>query len=128
MFSEIDLPARLRNVTVPEQELFEAQRQGLLLVALEGNAKPVGLALTQEVGSNLHILVLDVYPNSQRQGIGSALLKKIVELARNRSCRAVTLTTNRHVPWNAPWYEMLGFRMLPDNVISEHLRINLHQV
>jgi GNAT superfamily N-acetyltransferase len=128
MFSDLDLPARLRNETVSEQELIYAQRQGLLLVALEEDGNlPVGFAITQEAGSTLHVCELNVHPNWQRQGIGTALLNKIALLARNRGCRSVTLTTFRHVPWNAPWYERQGFRTLKSNEISERVRTILEQ-
>jgi GNAT superfamily N-acetyltransferase len=127
MFSELDLPKPLRNETVPEQELIHAQRQGLLLVAIEDGGEPVGFAFTQEVGSILHLLELNVHPNWQRQGIGTALLTRVVLLARSRGCRSVTLTTFRHLPWNAPWYERQGFRKLKDNQISMRLRAILDQ-
>ena len=32
-----------------------------------------------------------------------------VEEAANHGCQKVTLSTFRHVPWNAPFYEKLGF-------------------
>jgi hypothetical protein len=35
--------------------------------------------------------------------------------------RAITLTTLRHIPWNAPWYQRLGFRALEDNELSQAL-------
>jgi hypothetical protein len=38
------------------------------------------------------------------------------------SYRAITLTTLRHIPWNAPWYQRLCFRVLEENELSEALR------
>ena len=37
---------------------------------------------------------------------------RVVAWARTRRLPAVTLTTFRHLPWNAPFYQRLGFRIL----------------
>jgi hypothetical protein len=34
----------------------------------------------------------------------------------------VTLTTFRDVPWNRPWYERLGFRVLGEDELGPELR------
>lgn len=34
----------------------------------------------------------------------------------------LTLTTFRHIPWNRPLYEHLGFRILADNELGPALR------
>ena len=39
----------------------------------------------------------------------------------------ITLTTLRHIPWNAPWYQRLGFRVLETGELSEALRDLLQQ-
>ena len=121
LFSDIDLPDHLRNETISKQKLMDAQQMGLLLVALEDGTKPVGFAVTQKVGSILHLLELDVHPNYQRQGIGTELMKNIDMLAQKNGCWSITLTTFRHVEWNAPWYERQGFRILRKDEITEHL-------
>lgn len=111
-FSELDLPPNLLNETVSEQEHLEAQQRGLLLVALENGNKPVGFAITKQVYSYLHLIEIDVHPQYQRQGIGSALIERVFALAQNHECEAVTLTTYKYVAWNAPWYEKQGFCIL----------------
>ena len=122
LFSEPDLPLHLRNETVSEQEHVGAQRQGLLLVALEDGVKPVGFAITARVDSHLHLLEIDVHPRHQRKGIGSALLERVFDLAQDHGCEAVTLTTYKYVAWNAPWYEKQGFCILGDDEMPSCLR------
>jgi hypothetical protein len=34
----------------------------------------------------------------------------------------MTLTTFEHVPWNAPYYERLGFRVVPEELWTEGMR------
>ena len=60
----------------------------------------------------LHLEELDVLPGHGRQGIGTRLVRALCDGARGRGIAAVTLCTFRDVPWNAPFYERLGFRIL----------------
>jgi len=122
LFSDFDLPPHLRNETISEQEHLAAQRQGLLLVAIEDGLKPVGFAITTRVDSNLHLLEIDVHPQYQRKGIGFALLERIFALAQDHGCEAVTLTTHKYVAWNASWYEKQGFCILGDDNMPTYLR------
>jgi GNAT superfamily N-acetyltransferase len=67
---------------------------------------PVAFAYTGLVDQDLHLHQIAVHPRHSRQGIGSALMAAVFELAGSR---AVTLTTFRDVVWNGPWYARLGF-------------------
>lgn len=122
IFSEADLPAPLRTETVLFEEHLDAVHNGLLFVALEDDALPVGFAITKKIGSYLHLLELDVDPRMQRQGIGTSLLEGVMEMATNRGFQWVTLTTFRHLPWNAPWYRKFGFRILDVGEIQPFLK------
>lgn len=42
------------------------------------------------------------------------LLEQVIEGAQQMRYPAVTLTTFRDVPWNAPFYTRLGFAMLDE--------------
>ncbi len=107
-----DLPIHLRTVAMPIHKLHKAHEQGLLIVAIENGATPVGFAAAEVMERHLHILEMDVLPRVQRQGIGSLLLDKVTELAILHNLQWVSLTTFSHLPWNAPWYEKKGFRKL----------------
>jgi GNAT superfamily N-acetyltransferase len=47
------------------------------------------------------------------RGIGAALIEHLAGVARADGRPALTLTTFRDVPWNAPYYARLGFAELP---------------
>ena len=65
-----------------------------------------GFVMCEALGDALHVEQLSVSPAFGRRGIGSALVRHVFALAGDRP---VTLTTFRHVPWNMPFYERLGF-------------------
>jgi hypothetical protein len=44
-----------------------------------------------------------------------------IDWARRAGLAAVTLTTFRAIPWNAPFYRSLGFVVLTADTISERL-------
>lgn len=69
----------------------------------------VGFALASQHDNRLHLEELDVHPDQTRNGYGTALVETIVSIARQRQCEAVTLTTFIDLPFNAPFYQRLGF-------------------
>jgi GNAT superfamily N-acetyltransferase len=90
-------------------------------VLVEGEP-PAGFALVGWVDGNLHLDQLAVHPESMRQGIGGRLVTAVIEHARAAGAPAVTLTTYRDVPWNAPWYARHGFFVLPEAEWGPELR------
>jgi predicted N-acetyltransferase YhbS len=55
---------------------------------------------------------MSVAETFQGHGVGRALLKAVIEWATAHHLAALTLTTFRDVPWNAPFYNRLGFKVL----------------
>ncbi len=53
-----------------------------------------------------------VAPAHGRRGIGRALVDEVVAWAAAGGFPSVTLATFRDVPWNAPYYEKLGFEVV----------------
>ena len=90
------------------QNLQDGITQGMLRVA-EVDGQAVGFALCGEVDGHAHLFEMDVLPEHGRRGIGSALLESVCESAAARGFSAITLTTLRDVPWNAPFYAARGF-------------------
>ncbi len=82
--------------------------RGHCLVACAGDA-PVGFLASEPFGRELHIREMSVVPEWQGRGIGAALVRACMIDARNAGFLALTLTTFREVPWNAPFYRRLGF-------------------
>lgn len=102
---------------------FAEAQAGRLWVAVDaGSGDPVGFALVQllEPGA-VHLRELDVLPAHGKRGVGRWLVRTIQGWARGRGCSAVTLTTFRDIPWNAPWYERLGFRRLAADELTPDL-------
>ena len=90
------------------QDLQDGISQGMLRVA-ELDGQVVGFALCGELDGHMHLFEMDVLPEHSRRGIGSALLESVCESAAARGFSAMTLTTLRDVPWNAPFYSARGF-------------------
>jgi GNAT superfamily N-acetyltransferase len=112
LFPEAELPPHLRSETQAPELLREAQAAGRLWVALAPDGAPVGFALARLVDRTPHLEEVDVHPDHGRRGIGAALVRALCAWARANRHSAVTLATFRHLPWNAPFYERLGFRAL----------------
>ena len=90
-----------------------------LVAELDGAVR--GFAYAAPLDDALQLEELDVLPAWGRRGVGRALVAAVVDEARARGLAAVTLTTFRDVPWNAPFYRGLGFRVLADDEISPGL-------
>ena len=90
------------------ENLREGIAHGILRVAEDGGGA-LGFALCGQVDGNAHLFEMDVVPEHGRRGIGSALLESVCDEAARRGFPAMTLTTLRDVPWNAPFYAARGF-------------------
>ncbi|MEU9829952.1 GNAT family N-acetyltransferase [Streptosporangium sp. NPDC048047] len=89
--------------------IAEAGDPSRVLVA---GAPPVGFAMIGWVDGGVHLDQLAVHPDHGRRGIGGRLLEAVCDHAASVGAPAVTLTTFRDVPWNAPWYARRGFGVL----------------
>jgi GNAT superfamily N-acetyltransferase len=91
-------------------------------VALAGNV-PVGFARVEIIDARTaHLEEIDVCPAHGRRGLGTRLVTEVCEWAASAGYESVTLTTFRDVPWNGPFYERLGFRVVPGAELSAALR------
>ena len=54
-----------------------------------------------------------MHPDHARQGLGARLIDAGAAWARELGHTAITLTTFREVPWNRPYYERIGFHVVP---------------
>ncbi|GBQ83355.1 acetyltransferase [Gluconacetobacter johannae DSM 13595] len=70
----------------------------------------------------LHIRELSVRADRQGQGLGRRLLDHAAQYAATHGLSALTLTTFRDVPWNAPFYARAGFALLDDAALTPRLR------
>ena len=79
---------------------------GFLLVAGDPAA---GFAHVMELEGWAHLEQLAVRPSMFRRGIGTALVRAAMAEASRRGYGEISLCTYADVPWNAPFYRLLGF-------------------
>jgi GNAT superfamily N-acetyltransferase len=121
LFAGWDVPIEVLQEQTTLQEFSAAQRAGRLWVARTQRGV-VGFALVDLVGGEPHLEEMDVLPSQGRQGIGRALVQAVQAWARVSGYASLTLTSFRHVPWNAPFYERIGFREIPLQELSPALQ------
>jgi GNAT superfamily N-acetyltransferase len=115
-------PASVLEETTPENEFREAQEEGRLWVALADEI-PVGFALVQMLDQgHPHLQEMDVVPEHGRRGVGTALLRTVLDWTRRSGHQELTLTTFRAVPWNMPFYAQLGFEEIHTDELQADLK------
>lgn len=85
---------------------------GTIAIAADAKDQPVGFALASQLDQALHLYEISVHPDHGQQGLGKGLLDAIEAYAKERRLPAMTLSTFKDVPWNAPFYARHGFRIL----------------
>jgi GNAT superfamily N-acetyltransferase len=109
MFSELDLPQNVRYRVTDTETLRDAWDDSRIWVALNYADKAVGFAMADIVDGQAHLDEMNVLPDYGRRGIGTQLVQTVKEWARRKGFHGLTLITFGHLPWNAPFYERLGF-------------------
>ncbi|MFB7717127.1 MULTISPECIES: GNAT family N-acetyltransferase [unclassified Nocardia] len=103
--------------------LDEYRRDGRAWVAVDDDGDiPIAYLISEEVDGTEHIDQLSVHPQAARRGIGATLIDRAADHARAQGLTALTLTTFTEVPWNAPYYERLGFHIVDDAELTPGLR------
>jgi ribosomal protein S18 acetylase RimI-like enzyme len=103
-------------------ELVCFQEDGRARVITDQADRPVAYLLIDIVEGNAHVEQVSVDPDHARQGLGRRLVDTAAAWAQQHGLAAVTLTTYSEVPWNAPYYQRLGFQIMTENQISAGLR------
>mgnify|MGYP000892178750 CR=1 FL=1 len=109
---------------MPRAELEKAASEGLLFGAVCGG-QLVGFAMAREDGEELYLAIMAVHPEHGRRGIGTGLVKAVLDASAARRLRGVTLTTFSDLPWNGPFYAKQGFEAIPEAELSPLLRSEL---
>ena len=123
IFPPEDLAPKLREKGLPLSFFEHASSAGHLWIArtVEPEA-PVGFAAVILLDGSAHLHELDVLPGHGRRGVGRALVLHVAQWARALGFASLTLTTFRHLPWNAPFYESVGFAAIDDRDLGPQLR------
>ena len=102
---------------------------GKIWVAVDEQDEPVGFAIARAVDGTAYLHELDVHPQHGRRGLGARLIDTVVTWARENDYPAVTLATCSNIPWNAPYYTRLGFRILQEDELGPGLQeVRAHEL
>lgn len=115
----MDLVAEHDPFTIAELEGFVRRRMAWVVAAPAGG--PVAYLVAEEIDGAGHVEQLTVHPDHAGRRLGVRLMDHFGGWCEGRGLPAVTLTTFAEVPWNRPYYERLGFRVLADDEITPGL-------
>jgi len=99
---------------------FFGGSDGILLVAYQ-EREPVGflygyvLESLNGVRPNMFLYSIDVFPGYKRKGTGTALVEKLLELAKKRNCREIFVLTNASNQSAMEFYRKTGGRRENDD-------------
>lgn len=99
------------GATMPPAFIVAFSRYGAALVA-DKDGTLAGFACAASFDVHAHLYEVSVARDFQGQGIGRSLVDAVCDWACEKGFKAITLSTFSDVPWNAPFYEKLGFRKL----------------
>ncbi|MDN5767764.1 MAG: GNAT family N-acetyltransferase [Humibacillus sp.] len=106
----------------PHVEAFRAAAESSrLFVATDTRERVVGFVRLALLDGHAHVEQLSVHPAYAGHGIGAELLTVAAGWALGRGGDRLTLTTFRNVPWNGPYYERLGWVVLPAGQLGPDL-------
>lgn len=100
--------------SLPLDVLQQSLAERLLFVAVDGEDQPFGFLAGIRKDGSVHIAEIDVIRRRQKQGVGRRLMEAAITAAKTQGAAGVTLTTDRQVAFNAPFYTSVGFRILGD--------------
>ncbi len=112
IFPEGMIPDEVKDYVLSLEDFENALAKNQLWTAVTLDNNPVGFAMVLVKGKSAMLAELDVDPEHQRKGLGRSLVQTVIKWAREEGFKLLTLTTFRSVPWNAPFYEKMGFRRL----------------
>ncbi|NGO48376.1 GNAT family N-acetyltransferase [Streptomyces ureilyticus] len=123
LFRPLGMP-EIADDAPPSLDVLERFRQAGHAWVAEDDATGhvVAYLVGEPVDGAFHIEQVTVHPDAGRRGVGRVLIAYAAECARDEGLTALTLTTFADVPWNAPYYERLGFRALTGPELTPGLR------
>jgi GNAT superfamily N-acetyltransferase len=109
-FAALGMARMGEALRVEDLEAFRSA--GRAWVTVDDDDVPVAYLLSAVLDDCAHIEQVSVAPSHARRGVGAGLIEHLATLARSQGRAALTLTTFRDVPWNAPYYQRLGFTIV----------------
>jgi GNAT superfamily N-acetyltransferase len=111
-FVEIGMPEIADDDPLPVAELDALRVAGRAWVAVDDSDRPAAYLLSAIVDGCAHVEQVSVASAYAGRGLGAALIDHLAADARAEGRPALTLTTFRDVPWNAPHFKRLGFAVV----------------
>jgi GNAT superfamily N-acetyltransferase len=121
-FRGLGMDAIADGQPAPLEALSAYQRAGRAWVSVDEQDRPTSFLVVAVVDRAAHVEQVSVHPESARQGIGATLIETVAWWAKQQGLQAMTLMTFRDVPWNRPYYERLGFRVVDEAQLTGGLR------
>ncbi|KAA9149045.1 GNAT family N-acetyltransferase [Microbacterium lushaniae] len=121
-FDAVNMHSVAEDAPPPASELekFIVARHAWVVAPPDGQA--VAYILVVVMDGNAHIEQVSVAPSAAGQRLGARLIDHVESWARSRGLKRLTLTTFADVPWNAPYYERLGFQRVADDTAGVGLQ------
>lgn len=113
LFRSVGLDGIAEDPPPSVEELGAHVAAGTAWVA-EVDGVVVGYAVASVVDGEGHLDQVSVARSAAGRGVGRRLIERVCRWAGDEGYDAVTLTTFVDVPWNGPYYERLGFRVVDE--------------
>lgn len=125
-FASVGLSAVLDAPQAGIDDHAPAQADGRLVVAQDQTGRILGFARIDLVDAEPHIEQVSVHPDAAGNRLGAKLMAVCEDWAVAHGYERITLCTYRDVPWNAPYYQRLGWQELPEDELGPELRALRH--
>lgn len=122
IFRDLAMDAIADGEPATSEALAAYERAGRAWVSVDDEDRPVAFLVVDVIDRAAHIEQVSVLPQFARQGIGATLIDIAIGWATQHGLEAMTLMTFRDVPWNHPYYERLGFRIVDEAQLTGGLR------
>jgi GNAT superfamily N-acetyltransferase len=111
---DLDLPAGHEFLIAERSRWLRSLAAGKTLLVIGSTGTALGFAASGTRDGEPYLDQLSVRSHFMRIGLGTALLGATEHMARAAGGRALWLTTYRHLPWNRPFYERMGFEVVAE--------------
>ena len=102
--------------------------KGLSWIALNSLSQTIcGFINAEVIDGEFYVGEVSVSEAYQKKGIGSKLFETALTEAKSLGLSTATLTTFIDVPWNAPYYQRLGFVILTADILPQYLERKLQE-
>lgn len=112
----------LKHKMLSHSDLLEGIVNDSLFIALTNNGRVQGFILIRHVTGLVLLSKVDVRPQLMRRGIGTQLINTAIEKLPSWGHTSLWLTTFSNLPWTVPFYEKIGFRIVPEELHPEVIR------